>query len=82
MTLSSALEFTSYLSKERHYVPWSIGETLILRTRKFFQDTHLKKCFDVSIKFFFEERKFIRFPITTKTADGFFLDSIPIVLNT
>ena len=49
MTLSSALEFTSYLSKERHYVPWTVGNGLILTARNLFFDTHLKKCFNVSI---------------------------------
>ena len=49
MKLYSSFEFTTYLSKERHPVPWSVGEGLILHARHLFYNTELKKCFDVSI---------------------------------
>ena len=49
MSLSSSLEFTVYLSAERHPVPWSIGLGHIYSVRDLFYETNLKECFDVSI---------------------------------
>eukprot|EP00111_Clytia_hemisphaerica_P016022 TCONS_00047402-protein len=49
MELASSLEFTTYLSQERHPIPWGIGLGHIYIIRGLFYETNLKKCFDAYI---------------------------------
>lgn len=42
--ISTALDFTLYLNKEQHYVPWGIGASILFHIRAMFYETKLKGC--------------------------------------